>query len=172
MIGHGHIDPIWNQQTLDQLVYQRKDMSDSPSRGEDIYVWSDLADRERYWDMISLDVADDINTNDFWHQDPWPELKEKFIVVHHMKPGLIQPLHGDLYRRYSKNHNVADIENITRVLIFLTDWQMGQIFHCDGQCFDDWRAGDWVSWTGTATHIAGNFGNHSRYTMQITGLKQ
>jgi hypothetical protein len=172
MIKQGHIEPIWNSSILAELKYVRRDLSESKNAGLDIYHWNDINDRELYGNQIALEVADDFAQELFWKSDPWPKLKNKFIVIHHMRPGMIQPIHGDLYRRYSKTNNINDIETIERVLVFLTDWHLGHVFHCADRSYDNWQAGDWVSWTGTTPHMAGNFGSAPRYTMQITGTRQ
>jgi hypothetical protein len=170
MIRYGHIDPIWNLDILAGLKYVRRDLSESKNAGLDIYHWNDIDDRDRYGDQIALEVADEFVQELFWKSDPWPNLQNKFVVIHQMRPGMIQPIHGDLYRRYSINNNITDIETIKRVLVFLSDWQPGHVFHCGDRSYDNWRAGDWVQWSGTTPHMAGNFGSAPRYTMQITGF--
>lgn len=172
MITQGHIEVTWSQHTLESMMFQHRSIKDFDRGGADAYVWDDIESTKIYWDLIGLNVNDSVDTKLFWDTDPWPHLANKFTVIHKMRPGMIQPLHGDLYARYSKNNNVTDVESIQRVLIFLTDWQMGHIFHCDQQSFDGWRAGDWVSWPGTTKHVAANFGSADRYTMQITGIRQ
>jgi len=170
MIRQGHVTPIWNLETLESLDFHYRDMSESPNGGKDMYVWDDFEATKRYHGLVGMNLASVSNLDLFWNQDPWPELHNKVYAIHYMAPGMMQPLHGDLYRYYQHKNNISDIEDIHRVIVFLLDWQMGHIFHCDGQTFDGWQAGDWVMWTGTTRHLAANFGHLPRYTLQITGI--
>lgn len=170
MIKQGHIKPIWTEQTLKSLDFTYRDMSESPNGGKDMYVWDDFDAAARYRSMVGMNLASVQSLNMFWDDDPWPDLKNKVYAIHHMAPGMMQPLHGDLYRFYKKSHGIDNIEDIHRVIVFLLDWEMGHIFHCDNQSIDGWQAGDWIMWSGTTRHIAANFGYKPRYTLQITGI--
>ena len=169
MIRRGHIKPIWSNETILALNFKNRNMSESSDGGKTMYIWEDFDGAQKYWNNIGMNVADSFDTDDFWKHDPWPDLDNKVYAVHYLEPGMIQPLHGDLYRRYSANHGITNLDQIYRIIVFLADWQMGHIFHCDDKSLDGWRAGDWVGWSGTTRHIAANFGKFPRYTLQITG---
>ena len=86
-----------------------------------------------------------------------------------MMPGDILPYHADTYSRYRAHYNVT-IQDIWRVIVFLTDWQPGFLFEMQGRPITQYRAGDFVAWQGGAEHMAGNLGRVPRYTLQITGV--
>jgi len=96
-------------------------------------------------------------------------LHDKSYAIHKIRPGLVLPFHSDLYSKYSLYYNVNDIRKITRVIIFLEDWSPGHIFQFKNFSLPNWKAGDFVSWTGDTPHLAANLGELDRYTLQLTG---
>lgn len=171
MIKTGHIDKVWTDEILESFDFKFRDMSESPDQGRDMYIWDDFDASERFRHLVGMELTIVENTDVFWTDDPWPRLHHKVVAIHRMKPGMLQPLHGDLYKRYREQNNVQRLSSIRRVLVFLSDWHMGQMFHLADKSYDGWQSGDWVSWTGTDMHIASNLGSRNRYTLQITGIE-
>lgn len=91
------------------------------------------------------------------------------LSYYKMMPGDILPYHGDTYARYRAYHGI-DIQEIWRVIVFLTDWQPGFLFEMEGRPINQYQAGNFVAWKDGAEHMAGNLGRVPRYTLQITGV--
>lgn len=85
-----------------------------------------------------------------------------------MLPGDILPYHRDTYASYCKYHSVS-MYSITRIIVFLQDWQPGFLFEIEGVPMTKYPAGTFVAWKSDAPHMAGNLGHCPRYTLQITG---
>ena len=87
-----------------------------------------------------------------------------------MNTGTVLPVHGDLYLRYIKLHNLQGKEHtIRRAIVFLEDWKSGHYFEALGVANTEWKAGQVVEWRYDAPHMAANIGLEPRYTLQITG---
>ena len=87
-----------------------------------------------------------------------------------MQTGDIMPTHVDHFSKYCKIFGVNKSE-VWRTVIVLTDWQPGHYFEIDGTPFVNYKAGEFISWTGDTPHSAANIGSTDRYTLQITGIK-
>lgn len=133
----------------------------------------DPTDKSRYPGQIGLYhyAGNDIKDK-FGLQDKFDWLADQVYAVHAIPPGHLLPNHSDSYRMYCQTRNLADSDNIVRVIVFLQAWQQGHILQIDQKLFTGWAAGDWVSWTGGTQHLAANLGHVSRYTLQITGLRK
>ena len=115
---------------------------------------------------ISRDISN--NIQDFFNnQFSW--LNHKTYSVQKLKPGMLLPWHTDTYAFFCKTNNISDFNDITRVILFLDNWQPGHISEVGNTVNTKYTAGDWVSWTGQTPHIAANLGHTDRYTLQITG---
>ena len=88
-----------------------------------------------------------------------------------MLPGDILPYHSDTFARYSSKFKVAP-ESVSRIIVFLQDWQPGFLFEIDGVPIYQYSAGQFVHWKYNVPHMAGNLGSVPRYTLQITGVIQ
>jgi hypothetical protein len=97
----------------------------------------------------------------------WPEYKNFGYSFHKFVPGRYLPEHKDAYRKYKEKFNV-DITEVVRILIYLEDWQPGQFNTVNTNVTGNWRAGDWLAWSGEAVHSVVNFGMHTRYALAIT----
>lgn len=86
-----------------------------------------------------------------------------------MRPGDVLPEHSDTYERFCFLHDIKDIAEIKRFVVFLEDWQSGHYFEIQGVPVVGWKAGTWVSWKGSTPHLAANMGQTMRYTLQLTG---
>lgn len=91
------------------------------------------------------------------------------FCFHKMLPGYYLPAHQDSYNFYKKKHNITDLDQIERSVIFLEDGDHGHILTVDDVAYYKWRTGDCVSWQGTTTHSAINVGTTDRYTLTVTG---
>jgi|TARA_R110000823_G_scaffold312408_1_gene439036 hypothetical protein len=97
-------------------------------------------------------------------------LKKVVVAVNRMIPEQILPFHTDKYKTYKKRNNIADIDEITRVIIFLHDQKAGhQLWIKDKVCVGP--AGSYFGWSKGVEHMAANFGNEDRYILQVTGIK-
>jgi hypothetical protein len=128
-------------------------------------------DYSRYQTNIQMYVARNINTAiQQWFTEQFAQYREATFSVQKMSPGMILPYHNDQYGHYRRAHNVTDINCITRIILFLEDWQPGHISEINGHVNTNWHAGDWVSWQGNTPHLAANIGHTDRYTLQITTI--
>jgi hypothetical protein len=130
---------------------------------EDIYRYTS--------DGMNVYLSRDINDNfkNFLNaQFNWVD--QKSYSVQKIKPSMVLPLHKDRYGFFSKANNITDIENILRIIIFLEDWQSGHISEVNNKININYKAGDWISWTGSTVHLAANLGHTDRYTLQLTGI--
>lgn len=131
----------------------------------------DPADADRYKTdymcaYISRDISDAVQ--DFFNkQFGW--LTHKTYSVQKLKPGMLLPRHTDAYAFFSKTNNISDLNDITRVIVFLDGWHPGHISEVGNEVNTKCKAGDWVSWVGQTPHMAANLGHVDRYTLQITG---
>ena len=58
-----------------------------------------------------------------------------------------------------------------RMLIFLTDWKMGQGFGINDECITKWKAGDCYTFDETDYHWSANTGLDTKYTLVISTKK-
>lgn len=158
----GKIDPHWTNQQLTLIDYAKQ---------ENIYRGFQAIDSGYKELSVSMDihqglhpVFDELIISKYFN---W--LESKVYAVHCMHPGCSLPEHSDKYPYYSKTHNLHDIDDIHRVIIFLEDKKPGHRFTIEGVDMIDWKAGDWISWYGSTVHGAYNESTENRYTLQITG---
>jgi len=90
-------------------------------------------------------------------------------AFYRMKKGDEVPLHVDHFKTYCRVYNEKK-ENIRRCIVFLEDYVEGHIFEIDGHRIEDYKAGDYVSWTHDVPHLARNESDVDRYTLQVTGI--
>lgn len=96
-------------------------------------------------------------------------LSELKFAFHKLTPGHYLPTHSDSYGFYRQQHAIDDLNQIMRYIVFLEDWQDGQLLTVGDRVYTKWMAGDCVGWKGKTPHAAINFGTTDRYTLQITG---
>lgn len=100
----------------------------------------------------------------------YPHLSNIAVCFHCLLPGHYLPMHTDRYGYYAKKHNVTDLNQIERTVVFLEDWQPGHFLIVGDVTYANWKAGDATYWVGTEPHSAINTGFCKRYTMQVTGI--
>jgi hypothetical protein len=161
-----YIDPHWD---IDKLKTINIVNAPAPEVG---YSTEEGINLEKYQSLVSAGVHRGLpkcfNLDVFEETFNW--INYKSYAVHKMEPGSILPLHKDKYSYYSTQYNIIDFNKIVRVIVFLEDYELGHILQIEDTPVTEWKAGNWVSWSGKKTHLAANFGCHNRYTLQITGL--
>ena len=97
-------------------------------------------------------------------------------------PGQMAPLHRDNHGHACKKLNkkfedfvdfMRDVfgEDFDRILVFLTDWSIGQVFGCQNESITEWKSGDCYTFSSTDQHFSANTGMEIKYTIVISGLK-
>ena len=119
--------------------------------------------------------------NKVWDEDMPNEIREyinKFDIKegdYHVNmniqyPGQMAPLHTDNHSEAVKKFNIPS-HNFKRILIFLTDWKMGQGFGINDECITKWKAGDCYTFDETDYHWSANTGLDTKYTLVISTKK-
>lgn len=160
----GHIKPFWSMREIEKLSFETPA---TPTQG---FILNDASDLARYDNLLTSDRLIDVPQyliSPF--ENFFSQYKQKVYAIHRMNPATILPIHTDQYNYYKKNFNVSGIKDITRIIIFLENRKPGHILEIDGDLVCDWKAGDYVSWSGNTKHLAANLGSDYRYTLQITG---
>lgn len=86
-----------------------------------------------------------------------------------LESGQWVPPHKDHFLNYKKFYKIKDLNKIKRTMIFLEDWKPGHVFGIDYQIITKWKANDSYTWNADIEHWGGNFGEQTRYTLQLTG---
>ena len=87
------------------------------------------------------------------------------------RPGQMAPLHRDNHGYACKKLN-KQFEDFERVLVFLTDWEVGQVFGCEKECITDWKSGDCYTFDAQDQHFSANTGIETKYSIVISVLKE
>ena len=87
--------------------------------------------------------------------------------VHVQMPGEVWNLHLDKLEKW----NPENPYNVKRIILQLTDWQMGHFWSYGNYVHKDWKAGDvstfdWMN----VPHSTANAGHSPRVTLQMTGI--
>ena len=98
------------------------------------------------------------------------ERNECSANINVQRPGQMAPLHRDNHghAREKLNKNFEDFE---RVLVFLTDWKVGQVFGCEEESITKWKSGDCYTFDNVDSHWSANTGTKDKYTIVISVLK-
>lgn len=156
----------WSKDDLSSLKIEQ---ALDPSTG---YCVEDGLNLEKYNGLISAGISRGLPV--FFDKDiletEFNWISDKNYAVHKMIPGSILPLHRDKYSYFSSKHNITNFDKIVRVILFLEDYKIGHILQVEDYPVGYWKAGDYVWWQGRKAHLAANFGNEVRYTLQITGI--
>ena len=91
--------------------------------------------------------------------------------VNVQRPGQMAPLHKDNHQHASKKLNRSSDE-FERVLVFLTDWSIGQVFGCEEKSITSWKCGDCYTFETEDQHFSANTGVEDKYTIVISVLKE
>jgi|TARA_B100000131_G_C17691880_1_gene441027 hypothetical protein len=85
--------------------------------------------------------------------------------------GQVNPWHYDTNSYLVSKYGIEDKTKIYRYLIFLEDWDIGQILQIDNEVVSNWKQGDCYTWEYGTYHLSMNGGRKTKYTMQITGVE-
>jgi hypothetical protein len=163
MIKQGKIKISWSNDTVVNLPFETREYTDQ-------FELVRLNDRTIYKNNMKIDYYRNNNLDkEFNILENFDHLKNKSYVVHKMPSGYILPFHSDLYPTYKKIYNVDNLDKIERIIVFLKDWSWGHILQVGDVFLSGWKAGDWISWSGSVPHLAANLGKDPRYTLQVTG---
>jgi hypothetical protein len=87
--------------------------------------------------------------------------------IHVQRPGELWNLHIDKLQKWSPD----DPSRVMRIMIQLTDWQPGQFWEFGNYHWNQWQAGDVVTFDwANMPHSTANAGHHPRVTLQLTGI--
>ena len=99
------------------------------------------------------------------------ERNECSANINVQRPGQMAPLHRDNHGYACEKLNKTP-NDFDRVLVFLTDWSIGQVFGCDEESITKWKRGDCYTFDATDQHFSANTGTDTKYTIVISGLKK
>lgn len=92
------------------------------------------------------------------------------VSIIQQDPGQTLPEHEDTFFMFSKNYGV-DPKDCIRINIFLEDWKTGHYFEVNKEPVVKWSKGDAIIIDTCVPHLSGNMGLESKYTMQVTGIR-
>lgn len=92
------------------------------------------------------------------------------VSIFKQPSGQTLPSHEDTFYKFAKTHDV-DPYACCRVNIFLEDWQSGHYFEINENPILQWKRGDAIIIERNEPHLSGNMGMTTKYTMQVTGVK-
>jgi hypothetical protein len=88
--------------------------------------------------------------------------------IHVQLPGELWNLHIDKLYKWAPE----DPDSVMRIMIQLTDWQLGQFWEYGNYHYNQWRAGDVTTFDWqNIPHSTANAGYHPRVTFQLTGIR-
>lgn len=170
----GHIEPTWLED-LPAIIDNSKPATWATRgyKGEGVAPpREDLAAEE--YDLTRAGVDTDIVVTHLnWTM---PESLKKISAdfaledcmerIHIQRPGELWNLHIDKLQKWSPE----DPSRVMRVMIQLTDWQPGQFWEFGNYHWNQWRAGDVVTFDwANMPHATANAGHYPRVTLQLTG---
>lgn len=100
------------------------------------------------------------------------------IKFHNQRCGQMVPWHIDNFAGNFTRHNSflhTDMDNnpdiARRFIVFLRDWQQGQVWEIGNAFFSHWKAGDCITWDWfDMPHSTCNMGFENRPILQLTGF--
>jgi len=96
------------------------------------------------------------------------ELDNAMARLHVQWPGQVWNLHLDKLEKWMPE----DPDRVQRYFVQLTDWQQGHFWSFGNFVWQNWRAGDCVTFDWqNVPHSTANAGHTPRVTLQITGVK-
>jgi hypothetical protein len=124
-----------------------------------------------------------IQTEVYQRPNPMPEWVDNILKyfdhfdifepsISKIPAGKVLPLHRDHFRTFSKIHNITDLSDITRYLVFLQKHTPGQLFQIEDTVYSSWGIGSYLSWQGLHSHAVYNMSNVDRIALQITCVRK
>ena len=160
----GKVNTKYSEISFKSLSYFKEPFNDTATIDSwkntygDIFDTGDMVDHRSHQPTWAFDIAEELGFDSYG------------TSIYRMNPGTILPYHSDTYARYASYHKIDDPRQIYRAVVFLEDWKPGHLFEIDGEPIYKYTAGTYVLWQYDTTHLAGNIGPDSRYSLQITGL--
>lgn len=97
------------------------------------------------------------------------DLDNSMARLHVQWPGQVWNLHIDKLEKWMPE----DPERVERYFIQLTDWQQGHFWSFGNCTWQNWRAGDVVTFDWlNVPHCTANAGHTPRVTLQVTGVRK
>lgn len=135
---------------------------------------SELAAEEYDLHTIGMPV-DSIITNLNYDLDPELqriadsfELDNAMARLHVQWPGQVWNLHLDKLEKWMPD----DPSRVQRYFVQLTDWEQGHFWNFGNYVWQNWRAGDVVTFDWqNVPHSTANAGHSPRVTLQVTGVQ-
>lgn len=154
----------WQDQNFYSLPYES-----AGGYGQDEYI---MYGHDNYKAIINNDVVVGKKEDmpDFIWQvlEDLPDHDHYEVAFYRTPPANILPVHKDMYAKFMIMHDIKDVDQITRYIVFLEDAKLGHMFQIDKTVFADWKRGDVIGWKGSTPHAAYNMGIEHRYTLQVT----
>jgi len=172
----GHITPTW-QGDLADIVANSKPATWATRgyKGEGIEAPPEELAGEEY-DLTSHGISKDLQiTHLNWRiPESLQKISDSFGLdkcmnrIHVQQPGEMWNLHIDKLYKWAPDNP----EKILRVFVQLTDWEPGQFWEFGNYHWNQWRAGDIVTFDWeNMPHCTANAGYDSRVTFQLTGIR-
>ncbi len=89
-------------------------------------------------------------------------------IVIRETPGHTMPWHQDRYSFFKQQHNVTEF--VTRMVVFVKDWQIGHFIQAGSSVISHWKAGDIITWHPDRWHLSVNAGIDNKWSWSITGI--
>lgn len=172
----GRIAPDWNL-AVDDIIEQSKPATWATRgyKGEGVAPpREDLASEE--YDLERFGYGKDYTiTHLNWEIPPVLQkyvddfgLDDCMARIHVQKPGEVWNLHIDKLSKWCPE----DPSRVMRIFIQLTRWYPGQFWEFGNYHWNQWRAGDVVTFDWQdIPHCTANAGLESRVTLQLTGIR-
>ena len=93
------------------------------------------------------------------------------IALFKQPVGQTNPWHYDTNSYLVNKFGIKDKTKIYRYLVFLEDWDIGQLLQVGDDVLTHWKQGDCYTWEYGTYHLSTNAGRKTKYTMQITGVE-
>ena len=160
----GNIPVSWNIDDFKNLTYK---LDPDPIICQEYSATGHSLESMKFYNCFEPDInfsLDKILTNfDF--------LSKIRIAVNLFTPGQYIPLHADKYEKFIKINQLSNSDSIVRIILMLEDNVAGQFLQIENNIVSSWKAGDWFSWKSSSNHAFYNLSKKSRYSLQITGLR-
>lgn len=163
----GHIEPFWKLSDIESVNFKKdfhKDQNLIKRYAQAGHSINHMC-LYNYFEPNPMPV----NTKIFYELFPWLDCLS--VAINKFSPGQYLPLHHDLYEKYINLYSIKDIKQIVRIMVMIEDGYPGQISQVKGFLWHNWKAGDWISWSGSDQHAVFNFSLHDRYAWQLTGVR-
>ena len=170
------IENTWEHIIKDQILFAKPVTWRTRGKPGDVLQRStEELDAEEY-DLDSIGMPrDSIVTN--LNYDLHPELQRiadsfgldnTMARLHVQWPGQVWNLHLDKLEKWMPE----DPDRVKRYFVQLTDWQQGHYWNFGNYVWQNWRAGDCVTFDWqNVPHATANAGHTPRVTLQVTGVQ-